>query len=59
MNLEDMEDMEAMLRKQIEVLQLEVDRLNKEVMSLQILAGPRHEHDLWIIERKNADEFKT
>jgi hypothetical protein len=59
MNLEDMEDMEAMLRKQIEVLQLEVDRLNKELMSLQILAGPRHEHDLWIIERKNADEFKT
>jgi hypothetical protein len=59
MNLEDMEDMEAMLRKQIEVLQLEVDRLNKEVMTLQILAGPKHEHDVWVIEKRNANEFKT
>jgi hypothetical protein len=59
MNLEDMEDMEAMLRKQIEVLQLEVDRLNKEVMTLQILAGPKHEHDVWVIEKRNANEFKA
>ena len=59
MNLEDMEDMEAMLRKQIEVLQLAVDRLNKEVMTLQILAGPKHEHDVWVIEKRNANEFKT
>jgi hypothetical protein len=59
MNLEDMEDMEAMLRKQIEVLQLEIDRLNKEVLTLQILAGPKHEDDVWIIEKRNANEFKA
>jgi hypothetical protein len=59
MNLEDMEDMEAMLRKQIQILQLEVDRLNKEVLTLQILAGPKHEDDVWVIEKRNANEFKT
>ena len=59
MNLEDMEDMEAMLRKQIQILQLEIDRLNKEVLTLQILAGPKHEDDVWIIEKRNANEFKA
>jgi hypothetical protein len=59
MNLEDMEDLEGMLRKQIQVLQLEVDSLNKEVMKLRILAGPKHEHDVWVIEKRNANEFKA
>jgi hypothetical protein len=59
MNLEDMEGMEAMLRKQIQILQLEIDRLNKEVLTLQILAGPKHEDDVWIIEKRNANEFKA
>ena len=66
MNLEDMEDLEAMLRKQIQVQQLEIDRLNKELLTLQkelltlqILAGPKHEDDVWVIEKRNANEFKA
>jgi hypothetical protein len=55
----NMEDIEAMLRKQIQEQQLEIDRLNKEVLKLQILAGPKHEDDVWIIEKRNANEFKT
>lgn len=59
MNLGDMEDLEEMLRKQIQVQQLEIDRLNAEVMKLQILAGPKHEDDVWIIEKRKAYEFKA
>ena len=55
----NMEDIEAMLRKQIQEQQLEIERLNKEVLKLQILAGPKHEDDVWIIEKRNANEFKT
>ena len=55
----NMEDIEAMLRKQIQEQQLEIDRLNKEVLKLQILAGPKHEDDVWIIEKRNANEFKA
>ena len=59
MNLEDMEDIEATLRKQIQAQQLEIERLNKQVLTLQILAGPKHEDDVWVIEKRNANEFKT
>jgi hypothetical protein len=54
-----MEDIEAMLRKQIQAQQLEIERLNKQVLTLQILAGPKHEDDVWVIEKRNANEFKA
>jgi hypothetical protein len=55
----NMKDVEATLRKQIQEQQLEIERLNKEVLKLQILAGPKHEDDVWIIEKRNANEFKA
>ena len=55
----NMEDIETVLRKQIQEQQLEIERLNKEVLKLQILAGPKHEDDVWVIEKRNANEFKA
>ena len=51
-------DTESTLLKQIQAQQLEIERLNKELMKLQILAGPKHEDDVWIIEKRKAHEFK-
>lgn len=52
-------NIEETLRNQIQAQQLEIDRLNKELLTLQILAGPVHEDDVWIIEKRKAHEFKA
>jgi hypothetical protein len=60
----DDEETIQMLRDQLRIQQLEIDRLNKEVFKLQILASKRylydpdgHGNDVWVIEKKKANEF--
>ena len=62
--MNDFEDTEVMLRQQIQIQQLEIDRLNAEVLLLRILNGNQtlysstDNDDVWIIEKRKADEFK-
>jgi hypothetical protein len=63
--IQDKEDIEKMLREQIYVQQKEIDRLNGEIFKLQILHAKRYVYDpddggndVWIIEKKNSNEFK-
>ena len=59
----DDEETIQMLRDQLRIQQLEIDRLNKEVFKLQILANKRYLYDpddggnVWVIEKKKANEF--
>jgi hypothetical protein len=60
----DDEETIQMLRNQLRIQQLEIDRLNKELFKLQILASKRylydpdgHGNDVWVIEKKKANEF--
>ena len=60
----DDEETIQMLRDQLRIQQLEIDRLNKEVFKLQILASKRYLYDpdgsgnsVWVIEKKKANEF--
>jgi phage pi2 protein 07 len=59
----DDEETIKMLRDQLRIQQLEIDRLNKEVFKLQILANKRYLYDpddggdVWVIEKKKANEF--
>ena len=58
----DDEETIKMLRDQLRIQQLEIDRLNKEVFKLQILANKRYLYDpddggdVWLIEKKKANE---
>jgi phage pi2 protein 07 len=59
----DDEETIQMLRDQLRIQQLEIDRLNKEMFKLQILANKRYLYDpddggdVWLIEKKKANEF--
>jgi hypothetical protein len=59
----DDEETIQMLRDQLRIQQLEIDRLNKEMFKLQILASKRYLYDpddggdVWLIEKKKANEF--
>jgi phage pi2 protein 07 len=59
----DDEETIQMLRDQLRIQQLEIDRLNKEMFKLQILANKRYLYDpddggdVWVIEKKKANEF--
>jgi phage pi2 protein 07 len=59
----DYEETIQMLRDQLRIQQLEIDRLNKEMFKLQILANKRYLYDpddggdVWVIEKKKANEF--
>ena len=59
----DDEETIQMLRDQLRIQQLEIDRLNKEVFKLQILANKRYLYDpddggdVWLIEKKKANEL--
>jgi hypothetical protein len=52
------------LREQLKIQQREIDRLNKEIFKMQILASKRYLYDpdgsgnsVWVIEKKKANEF--
>ena len=60
----DMDDSVDMLREQLRMQQREIDRLNGELFKLQVLGSKRyvydpdgHGNDVWVIEKKKADEF--
>jgi hypothetical protein len=60
----DDEETIQMLRDQLRIQQLEIDRLNKEIFKMQILANKRYLYDpdgggndVWVIEKKKANEF--
>jgi len=60
----DEEETIQVLRDQLRIQQLEIDRLNAEMFKLQILASKRYvydpdgyDNDVWVIEKKKANEF--
>jgi hemolysin-activating ACP:hemolysin acyltransferase len=61
--IDEEETMET-LREQLKMQQREIDRLNKEMFKMQILASKRYLYDpdgsgndVWVIEKKKANEF--
>jgi hypothetical protein len=59
----DEEERLETLGEQLKIQQREIDRLNKEMFKLQILANKRYLYDpddggdVWVIEKKKANEF--
>lgn len=62
--MNDLDDTEVMLRQQIQIQQLEIDRLNAEILMMRLLTSnqtlydPTDNGDVWMIEKRKADEFK-
>ena len=62
--LNDEEETMETLRHQLKIQQREIDRLNAEMFKLQVLENKRYvydpdgrDNDVWIIEKKKANEF--
>jgi hypothetical protein len=62
--MNDLDDIEVMLRQQIQIQQLEIDRLNAEILMMRLLTSNQTLYDatdngdVWMIEKRKADEFK-